>query len=178
MQLDYFYLWFFLTPQFWFVWALYSHVCCEGTRGLCFPHHITSLLWTLLFFLRSLLLSQFVLGILMDSLMVFALFINGNTFYCRCSGICREFPFTYMFSMKRVLDRVLSWESQHPSSASSVAHQFNSTYMQWYMFSWSVLQELHLIVHGYARPAAASLSIWHLQLIRQHRQPWLNAGYG
>ena len=48
--------------QFWFVWALYSHVCCEGTRGLCFPHHITSLLLTLLFFLRSLLLSQFVLG--------------------------------------------------------------------------------------------------------------------
>ena len=45
------------------------------------------------------------------------------------------------------------------------------------MFCWSVIQELHLIVCGYARPAAASLSIWHLQLIRQHRQPWLNAGY-
>ena len=31
------------------------------------------------------------------------------------------------------------------------------------------------MVRGYAGPAAASLSIWHLQLIRQHRQPWLNA---
>ena len=32
------------------------------------------------------------------------------------------------------------------------------------------------VTSGYSRPAAASLSIWHLQLIRQHRQPWL-AGY-
>ena len=74
-----------ILSLFFFFWLPSFDLCRHYSplfvvTGLCFPHHITSLLSTLLFFLRNLLLIQFVLGILMDSLMVYALFINGSKF--------------------------------------------------------------------------------------------------
>ena len=111
-------------------------------------------------------------------LLYFYLFTRMYSYVTLCTGTYSYVIGVYPYVLV-CYSYVLVWCFSQDRQRKLISNYSSSPNGLWVNSPWgrSVLQELHLIVRGYTWPAAASLSIWHLQLIRQHRQPWLNAGY-